>query len=192
MEQELDIVNIISEKLNSYGLPSYESLKKGIKEYLLSIEKEIIEVSKERKCLIESYKKCKINISYIADKIGIARATIYNNKEVLETYIIKGQEEFEKSDLFKLLDDRIDKIKALNEIIIQLQNRDLDEQLYLDKIEFLEHENKNYIQQLKTLDELNSQYINRLKKLEQKIKKYDHDIIENDNILIYNDKTKET
>lgn len=190
MDSELDLIDMIDQKLKRYELPEYSSYKDNIKEYLKLIEEQMINIIEIKKNCIDTYKKSKINVSSIVDRINISRATIYNNKEILEQYIVKNQEELEKNDLFKLLDERNEKIKSLNDTILKLQNRDLDEQFYLDKIQHLEKENKRLVDEKRKLDASNTGYTQLIEKLEQKVRKYELEYYSKNKILDYNKKDR--
>lgn len=171
----------VEQALKAFDMPSFDKYKPNVQEYLLKIEEEILRLNESRKESIRIYKKNKLNIDSLVKKIGIARQTIYNNG--IQDYIQNRQEELAKEDLFNILIGKDNKITELQEIIKKLEYRDLKEQLYLDKIEYLETENKNLLNQINSI---NIENIINLKKLTKLQNEYDN-IIERGKILKFDD-----
>ncbi|WP_298839685.1 hypothetical protein [Clostridium sp.] len=184
MDIKLENISIIGDKLKKYDMPQYSSLKPNIKEYLYKIETGIQSIIQERKASIEIYRSNKINVLNIVSKVGIARQTVYNNREVLETYILKNQDESEKNDVFKSIDGLNEKINSLNGIILKQQNKDLDAQVCLDRIEVLEVSNNSLVSEVGKLNEQNAQFIITIKKLHKELRKYETNLSEKKILLL--------
>lgn len=168
-EEQLE--EIIDNKLKEYKMPSFSNLKSNIKQYLLKIEEEIQLINNQKQSSLEKYKSSKINILSLSQRVNISRQTIYNNRDVLEKYIQINQQETEKEDIFNILEEKNNKINNLNEAILKFQHRDLSEQLYLDKIELLEVENKNLHRQTDILNKNNIEFVKEINELKENIRK---------------------
>ncbi|AET66624.1 hypothetical protein Desor_0948 [Desulfosporosinus orientis DSM 765] len=181
----------IENKLKEYGLPKFEDLRPNIQEHLLKIQNVINDIVETRKKCIDIYKQSNINVNSVVERVrsfqqensekrNMSRQTIYNNREILETYILKYQEEVEKTDIFKQVAKEMEiknsEISGLNKIILQMRDRDLDEQIYLNKIDQLERENKNLIDQIQKLNELSAINHMNLNELQQKIRIYEKNL----------------
>lgn len=152
MENE-KLVNIINNKLIDYGMPLFETLKPNIQQYLLCIENEIQTIIEKKNEALETYKRVKISTNSLVKRINIARQTLYNNGIV--DYIIKRQEEFHKEDIYNKIADKNKDINELSEILKKMEIRDLNEQMFLDKIQTLETENKNLSLQIDLINKKN-------------------------------------
>lgn len=205
MVSRLEIQKSIENKLILYGLPEFKTLKGNIQEHLVWIESAIIDIAMQRNKCIEEQKGLSVNVYSVVEKVNeiklsndekskMSRQTIYNNREILESYILRSQEEFDKSNIFKEIAreglNSSNKIKELNKIICDLQNRDLDEQFYLDKITLLEEENKNYKAQIKKLDEINADKAKKIIDLEKKLRVYEEKRSIDNNIMNFTKKNK--
>lgn len=100
-----------------------EGLDPKDKEYLLSIERVVLENYAVAKELRESLKKNKLSLNVLATRTKIARQTFYNN-DVLKVYVELTIKEFESVDLIAIEYRQKEEIRSLNEIITAMVVRD--------------------------------------------------------------------
>lgn len=100
-----------------------EGLDPKDKEYLLSIERVVLENYAVAKDLRESLKKNKLSLNVLATRTKIARQTFYNN-DVLKVYVELTIKEFESVDLIAIEYRQKEEIRSLNEIITAMVVRD--------------------------------------------------------------------
>ncbi|GAA3411813.1 hypothetical protein ACFFNY_30280 [Paenibacillus hodogayensis] len=115
---------VINIKLKAIGETNgVESLKPNVQKYIKGIEEIVRGLDLCRSESLKTYKNSAINKSYIVERLGIARQTIYNNN-ILERYIEYSREQQLKSDLFRREAMLIDRIVELEHQIYLMQQRD--------------------------------------------------------------------
>lgn len=173
MERE-KLEEIVNNKLDEFEMLKLESYRDNVREYLIKIEEYIQTITERRTEIYEEYKSLKVNIKAISKNTKIARQTLYNNREYLEKYIQLRQYEFEKSDLFINLNRDRETIIELNEIIEKLYDRDINEQLMLDKVEDLEREKESLIKEIKILNKSNKLMYKEIEIMKKKLSGIDN------------------
>ncbi|MGQ7874947.1 hypothetical protein [Bacillus sp. 1A] len=180
----MDKIKLIEMKLEQLKLPQYNILKPNIQQYLLKIETIVQQKEMSRKVALQEYRNGKISVNNIVKDISISRQTVYNNREILEAYILYCISIQEKEDVFVKGIDNKNKIRELEETIFYLQQRDVT-------IENLKIHLKEYEERIKVLldslskhQQQNSTLVQRIKKLEKKI------IVNNTNVIGLYDETK--
>ncbi|MBC2686465.1 hypothetical protein HAU06_20535 [Bacillus toyonensis] len=165
----MDIIKVIEMKLEQLKLPQYNILKPNIQEYLLKIETIVQQKEMSRKIAVQEYRNGKISVNNIVKDIGISRQTVYNNREILEAYILYCISMQNKEDVFLKGMDNKNKIRELEETIFYLQKRDVtieNLKIYLkdyeERIEVLldglskqKQQNSALIQRIKELEKIN-------------------------------------
>ncbi|PET19473.1 hypothetical protein [Bacillus cereus] len=165
----MDIIKVIEMKLEQLKLPQYNILKPNIQEYLLKIETIVQQKEMSRKIAVQEYRNGKISVNNIVKDIGISRQTVYNNREILEAYILYCISMQDKEDVFLKGMDNKNKIRELEETIFYLQQRDVtieNSKIYLkdyeERIEVLldglskqKQQNSALIQRIKELEKIN-------------------------------------
>ncbi|PDY89315.1 hypothetical protein [Bacillus toyonensis] len=165
----MDIIKVIEMKLEQLKLPQYNILKPNIQEYLLKIETIVQQKEMSRKIAVQEYRNGKISVNNIVKDIGISRQTVYNNREILEAYILYCISMQNKEDVFLKGMDNKNKIRELEETIFYLQQRDVtieNLKIYLkdyeERIEVLldglskqKQQNSALIQRIKELEKIN-------------------------------------
>lgn len=160
------LIEQINERLKRLDLPSYEELKPKIQSYLVQLEQVIQNKSHLREELIEQYKDSKISIAGIVKEIGISRQTVYNNKEVLESYINDAITSQEQSDFYSREKYLTDKIKYLEETIYLLQQRDITVEDLKQELSLLKRELASSYNINERLQEQNKELTDRIQELE--------------------------
>ncbi|HFK1659755.1 hypothetical protein [Bacillus cereus] len=165
----MDIIKVIEMKLEQLKLPQYNILKPNIQEYLLKIETIVQQKEMSRKIAVQEYRNGKISVNNIVKDIGISRQTVYNNREILEAYILYCISMQNKEDVFLKGMDNKNKMRELEETIFYLQQRDVtieNLKIYLkdyeERIEVLldglskqKQQNSALIQRIKELEKIN-------------------------------------
>lgn len=168
-EDSLTYDKSIIQRLNSLNIGSSEDLTEKVKEYLIRIEKIIQERKQRREELLKEYKALKISIKGITDECNISRQTIYNNKEILQTYINNALQEQEKEDIFYSINSLREQIESLEQKIFKMRVRDLD----IEKQQYLIDEQNNILKNkdstIEALEKRNMELIGKVNELEKKI-----------------------
>lgn len=167
VECSIDIPTIVKVKLKDFGLGSYDNLKPNIKEYLIEIETIIQKTEILRNEYMNKYKKNKLSVSFIANKIGMSRQTIYNNRDILELYINKSQGIQEKQDLIIENGELRKRIDELNKDISNLQLRDVKIEILKMDYEKLLRERDDAYKQVENLDNQIGDLYKRIEYLER-------------------------
>jgi hypothetical protein len=175
-----ELISLVNENLIKYDMPIYNALRPNIQEYLLSVEEEIQAIINTKDQALEMYKSIKISTNGLVKRIGIARQTLYNNGIV--EYIIKRQKEFDKEDVYNIINEKNSDINLLMESVKKMQHRDINEQLHLDKIETLEAGNKNLTIQVDLLNKKNIDLRMQINELET--------VLRNNKVINLNKKMK--
>ena len=121
-DKRVELEESLSRKLLLLNM-NVEGLDPKDKEYLLSIERVVLENYAVAKELRESLKKNKLSLNVLAARTKIARQTFYNN-DVLKVYVELTIKEFESVDLIAIEYRQKEEIRSLNEIITAMVVRD--------------------------------------------------------------------
>ena len=121
-DKRVELEESLSRKLLLLNM-NLEGLDPKDKEYLLSIERVVLENYAVAKDLRESLKKNKLSLNVLATRTKIARQTFYNN-DVLKVYVELTIKEFESVDLIAIEYRQKEEIRSLNEIITAMVVRD--------------------------------------------------------------------
>ena len=99
-DKRVELEESLSRKLLLLNM-NLEGLDPKDKEYLLSIERVVLENYAVAKDLRDSLKKNKLSLNVLATRTKIARQTFYNN-DVLKVYVELTIKEFESVDLLAI------------------------------------------------------------------------------------------
>ena len=121
-DKRVELEESLSRKLLLLNM-NLEGLDPKDKEYLLSIERVVLENYAVAKDLRESLKKNKLSLNVLATRTKIARQTFYNN-DVLKVYVEQTIKEFESVDLIAIEYRQKEEIRSLNDIIVAMVVRD--------------------------------------------------------------------
>lgn len=121
-DKRVELEESLSRKLLLLNM-NVEGLDPKDKEYLLSIERVVLENYAVAKELRESLKKNKLSLNVLAARTKIARQTFYNN-DVLKVYVELTIKEFESVDLIAIEYRQKEEIRSLNDIITTMIVRD--------------------------------------------------------------------
>lgn len=165
-------IEFITDYLNEHKFESFFSLDNKTRDLmfkkLMIIETRVQEILEEKESALKAYRKVKIYPANIATK-GLSRAYIYSYK-ILEDYIASRSVDLNNLDVSSPYNSNLaskdEKIMKLNETIDKLRAKDLDIQLYKDRIEELENElakSQSDLEKTVANDFLKGKEINRLK-----------------------------
>ncbi len=177
MDSENWLEQVIGNKLEQFGLPQFGVLKTNIQEHLKKIETAIQAYKESNSKALKVLRECKIDVLSISEKAEIARQTIYNNKEILETYIIKSQKINESADLFFKLKDLQKKNKELEEDIHLLQLRDVTIEMLKKTNEELSNELFEKAKEIALLENQNRELSIKIDNMEKKLRNGKHKVI---------------
>ena len=121
-DKRVELEESLSRKLLLLNM-NVEGLDPKDKEYLLSIERVVLENYAVAKELRESLKKNKLSLNVLAARTKIARQTFYSN-DVLKVYVELTIKEFESVDLIAIEYRQKEEIRSLNDIIATMVVRD--------------------------------------------------------------------
>ena len=121
-DKPIELEESISRKLLKLNLNA-EGLDIRDNEYLLSIERVVLENYAMAKELRESLKKNKLSLNILSARTNIARQTFYNN-DVIKLYVDLTLKEFESVDLIAIEYRQKEEIRSLNNIIAAMVVRD--------------------------------------------------------------------
>ncbi len=122
----------VKNRLEEMGI-NVDTLKSTSLKHLIKIEDVISEKLENQSKMLESFKENKISVLSISEESKIARQTFYNNP-ILKEYITFVLDNSDLVDPYKKIDTLNAKLYELQEMVTQMQIRDVNlEILYQEK-----------------------------------------------------------
>lgn len=116
------------------------------------VENEINKLNYERELYIKEYKKRRISVSLIAERIGVSRKTLYNNDVLHLVEQMRIQQE--KEDIIFINLRLSEEIERLKDMLDKLIKRDFELLLYKGRTKELEAIIKEKDVQIKTINQI--------------------------------------
>lgn len=178
---EILIMNVIKTALNRYRMENLDIIKPQTKKHLISIETYLQSCIKTYENSVSELDKINLSVRGICNQSNVGKSTVYQNKEVLYTYIknrVKEIEEnfdiFSKKKIFNLE-------KKNNQLVQRLDNMIVD---YIEvanlklKIEELYKENEKLQKQKDVLAQERIKLIDTKNQLSLELSKLRNNVIE--------------
>lgn len=122
----------VKNRLDEMGI-NVDTLKSTSLKHLIKIEDVISEKLENQSKMLESFKENKVSVLSISEESKIARQTFYNNP-ILKEYITYVLDNSDLVDPYKKIDALNAKLSELQEMVTQMQIRDVNlEILYQEK-----------------------------------------------------------
>lgn len=122
----------VKNRLDEMGI-NVDTLKSTSLKHLIKIEDVISEKLENQSKMLESFKENKVSVLSISEESKIARQTFYNNP-ILKEYITYVLDNSDLVDPYKKIDSLNAKLSELQEMVTQMQIRDVNlEILYQEK-----------------------------------------------------------
>lgn len=122
----------VKNRLYEMGI-NVDTLKSTSLKHLIKIEDVISEKLENQSKMLESFKENKVSVLSISEESKIARQTFYNNP-ILKEYITYVLDNSDLVDPYKKIDALNAKLSELQEMVTQMQIRDVNlEILYQEK-----------------------------------------------------------
>ena len=132
----------VKNRLEEMGI-NVDTLKSTSLKHLIKIEDVISEKLENQSKMLESFKENKISVLSISEESKIARQTFYNNP-ILKEYITFVLDNSDLVDPYKKIDTLNAKLYELQEMVTQMQIRDVNlEILYQEKENLKDELNQN-------------------------------------------------
>lgn len=136
---DYQIIETINERLKKLNLPELNCLDKKEKERLCEIEEYVSKTKYSRSKLIKELNDLKLTKTKIAESVGVARKTIYNN-DIINQYIdelireervdyeFRNEKYKEKYEELKMFYDRI-VVNQVENNLMKIKNEELQKRL---------------------------------------------------------------
>lgn len=160
-ELNLDkLESTVRDRLNEMGI-NINTIKSTSLNHLIKIENVVSEKLQKQSKILDDFKNNKISLLSISEESKIARQTFYNNP-ILKEYINYLIDNYDLVDPYKKIDILNNKISELQEIITQMQIRDVDFELANHEKEVLKNELKQKKNEIYKLKKQNIEISSRL------------------------------
>lgn len=142
----------------------YNSLKPTVQGYLKKIEELIITEIEKQQSSIEILKRNKVNISSIAEELGLSRTTFYNNS-VLKAYIEYSEMSLDESNPIKFTNELKASKSVLQAQVNKMIVRDINSEILINENKELKNSIKEKNKEIKRLQNRNAELSVELQKI---------------------------
>lgn len=150
----------VKNRLDEMGI-NVDTLKSTSLKHLIKIEDVISEKLENQSKMLESFKENKVSVLSISEESKIARQTFYNNP-ILKEYITYVLDNSDLVDPYKKIDSLNAKLSELQEMVTQMQIRDVNLEILYQEKENLKDELNQKKKEITQLRKQNQEISSRL------------------------------